>query len=258
MVSAFGTEIFRTAYILQRLRTIEEEVKGNGKDLQDIKEMMERRENEEKWRRRYAEFGQTNASQLEQIEQQHQMHSSNPAAPVARPSPSIPAIPDQSPVPVETTADNPEDEVAAIEQFIHGLRSKTLLKDVRALWTVWNTGQFPTAVRAGVQLPRGQSWRELDADFYSKAKSPVDDRYRKWAGKVGGVAGPGVPFMGRSKRREFLKSLEQAINDPNGPGESSVLERVQAEVDTDFNGEILSYAAARFVGADRAGPSRQQ
>ena len=165
-------------------------------------------------------------------------------------------LPDQPPAPMGSEA--PESEHIAVEQFLNGLKSKALLKDVRALWTVWSTGQFPTSIGAGIKLPGGRTWRDLDAAFYAKKKDPADVRYRQWAGKVCGKNGPGVFFMGRSNRRQFLKSLETAINDPNGPGESSVLERVQAEVDTEFNGDILGYAAARFVGADRAGPSRQQ
>ena len=180
-----------------------------------------------------------------------------PLPPTQAPAlPPASQLPDQPPAPMGSEA--PESEHIAVEQFLNGLKSKSLLKDVRALWTVWSTGQFPTSIGAGIKLPGGRTWRDLDAAFYAKKKDPADVRYRQWAGKVCGKNGPGVFFMGRSNRRQFLRSLEQAINDPNGPGESSVLERVQAEVDTHFNGDILSYAAARFVGADRAGPSRQQ
>lgn len=62
--------------------------------------------------------------------------------------------------------------------------------------------------------------------------------------RQGGVSpGPGVYFLGKLKRLEFLTGLEKAIQDPSGPGESVVLGSIQDSIDKNFNGEILRYAA---------------
>ena len=195
------------------------------------------------------DFGGQNAPKLQELVEQAGI--SIPAfaqLPVA-PASAAPATAEAVP-PVQTGDSGASQAVhgreeVAVEQFLYGLKSHVLLKDVGALWTAWNTGELPTHVRAGVKLPGGKSWKELDDHFHAKQKGPVHDVYRAWAGKVGGKQGPGVSFMGRSKRRELLKQLEREINDPEGPGENAVLERVQAEIDGNYKG-ILEYASARF------------
>ena len=87
-------------------------------------------------------------------------------------------------VPQSCQTATPLDEGEAVEQFLLGLKSKALLKNVRAMWTIWTTGKFPTSVRAGVALPRGLSWRDMETAFEKKAIAPADMRYRKWRGKV--------------------------------------------------------------------------
>lgn len=215
-------------------------------DIKEIKEIVKRQENENKWRRVMGDFGGQNAPQLQELVELGATSLPAFTQPPVAPAPAAPAaVPPVQPGNSGASQAAHGREEVAVEQFLCGLKSHALLKDVGALWTAWSTGELPTHVRAGVKLPGGKSWKELDDQFHAKLKGPVHDVYRAWAGKVGGKQGPGVSFMGRSKRRELLKQLEREINDPEGPGEDAVLERVQAEIDENYKG-ILEYASARF------------
>lgn len=211
-------------------------------DIQDKKlDILVQAEEERKWGDRGRQIGVANAAHLQRLEDAA-------AAAAAGVAPrlqhlQLPAPPPPAPVAIPTRPQpKPEEDIQAVKQFLCGLKRKVLLNDVSALWTAWSTGKFPNSIMAQVELPGGKSWRELDAAFHQKADSPVDQCYRAWAGKVQGCQGAGVSFMGNKKRRVFLEHLQKQIDDPAGPGESAVLESVQAKVDNDFSGKILDYA----------------